>query len=41
VLQPDAGEIQVERRPVRFGSARDALDRGIATVFQDLAVVPV
>jgi simple sugar transport system ATP-binding protein len=41
VLQPDAGEITIEGRPARFGSARDALDRGIATVFQDLAVVPV
>jgi simple sugar transport system ATP-binding protein len=41
VLQPDAGEIMIEGKPVRFGSARAALDRGIATVFQDLAVVPV
>jgi simple sugar transport system ATP-binding protein len=41
VIRPDAGEILVEGQPVRFGSARDALDRGIATVFQDLAVVPV
>jgi simple sugar transport system ATP-binding protein len=26
---------------VRFGSPREALDRGIATVYQDLAVVPL
>ena len=26
---------------MRFGSAKDALDRGIATVFRDLAVAPV
>jgi simple sugar transport system ATP-binding protein len=41
VLQPDAGEIRIGGDVVRFGSARDALDRGIATVFQDLAVVSV
>ncbi len=41
VLRPDAGELRVDGVPVQFGSARDALDRGIATVFQDLAVVPV
>ena len=27
--------------PVRFASPRDALDRGIATVYQDLATVPL
>ena len=41
VIQPDGGEIRALGRPVRFTSARDALDLGIATVFQDLAVVPV
>ena len=41
VLTPDAGQINVDGKPVRFSSARDALDLGIATVFQDLAVVPV
>jgi simple sugar transport system ATP-binding protein len=41
VLQPDSGEIRIEGTSVRFGSARDALDRGIATVFQDLAMVSV
>jgi simple sugar transport system ATP-binding protein len=40
-LQPDSGEIRVEGRPVVLRSARDALDLGIATVYQDLAVVPV
>jgi simple sugar transport system ATP-binding protein len=38
---PDAGEIRLDGKPVIFHSARDALDRGIATVYQDLAVVPV
>jgi simple sugar transport system ATP-binding protein len=37
----DAGEVRYEGEPVRFASPRDALDRGIATVFQDLAVVPL
>ena len=41
VLAPDAGQILVEGKPVRLSSARDALDLGIATVFQDLAIVPV
>jgi simple sugar transport system ATP-binding protein len=37
----DAGEYLVEGRPVRLNSPREALDLGIATVFQDLAVVPL
>jgi simple sugar transport system ATP-binding protein len=41
VTEPDAGEIRVGGELVRFRSARDALDRGIATVYQDLAVVPI
>jgi simple sugar transport system ATP-binding protein len=41
VLRPDAGEITINGAQVRFSSPRDALDRGIATVFQDLAVIPV
>ena len=41
VLKPDAGEIRLAGEPVVFASARAALDRGIATVYQDLAVVPV
>ncbi|AXB44388.1 ATP-binding cassette domain-containing protein [Amycolatopsis albispora] len=39
--QHDSGEFKVEGEPVRFGSPREALDRGIATVYQDLAVVPL
>jgi simple sugar transport system ATP-binding protein len=39
--QHDTGEFLVDGAPVRFGSPRDALDRGIATVYQDLAVVPL
>ncbi len=35
------GTYEVEGEQVRFGSPREALDRGIATVYQDLAVVPL
>ena len=35
------GTYEVEGELVRFGSPREALDRGIATVYQDLAVVPL
>jgi simple sugar transport system ATP-binding protein len=35
----DSGEMLVDGEPTRFGSPREALDRGIATVYQDLAVV--
>jgi simple sugar transport system ATP-binding protein len=41
VYQPDQGELLIDGEPVRFGSPREALDAGIATVFQDLAVVPL
>jgi simple sugar transport system ATP-binding protein len=41
VLQPDAGVIRVEGKEVKLHSPVHALDRGIATVFQDLAVVPI
>ncbi|PXY20778.1 ATP-binding cassette domain-containing protein [Prauserella muralis] len=41
VHQHDRGEFRVNGEPVRFASPRDALDRGIATVYQDLAVVPL
>ena len=35
------GSYQVSGEEVRFSSPREALDRGIATVYQDLAVVPL
>jgi simple sugar transport system ATP-binding protein len=41
VHQPDAGRLLVEGEEVRFGSPRDARARGIATVYQDLAMVPL
>jgi simple sugar transport system ATP-binding protein len=35
------GTYEVEGQSVKFDSPREALDRGIATVYQDLAVVPL
>ncbi|MET9257709.1 ATP-binding cassette domain-containing protein [Streptomyces sp. NPDC003717] len=35
------GEFLVDGEPVRFGTPREALDRGIAAVYQDLATVPL
>ena len=35
------GTYEVEGEQVRFNSPREALDHGIATVYQDLAVVPL
>ncbi|MFE7527426.1 ATP-binding cassette domain-containing protein [Kitasatospora sp. NPDC057542] len=39
--QHDEGRYTVEGEEVRLDSPRQALDRGIATVYQDLAVVPL
>jgi len=39
--QPSSGTYEVEGVPVSFSSPREALDHGIATVYQDLAVVPL
>lgn len=41
VYTPDSGEIWVAGKPARFGSPKAALDNGIATVYQDLALVPL
>ncbi len=38
---PDHGEVRFEGEPVSFAGPRDARARGIATVFQDLATVPL
>ncbi|MER5495191.1 ATP-binding cassette domain-containing protein [Streptomyces sp. NPDC002454] len=37
----DAGTLRIEGAERRLGSPREALDLGIATVYQDLAVVPL
>jgi len=39
--RPTTGSYEVEGEPVHFSSPREALERGIATVYQDLAVVPL
>jgi len=41
VHAPSAGEMLVDGRPVHFSGPREALDAGIATVYQDLAVIPL
>jgi simple sugar transport system ATP-binding protein len=41
VHKPSEGRILVEGKPVDFDSPRDALDAGIATVYQDLAMIPL
>ena len=41
VHKPSEGDYLVEGKPVDFNSPRDALDRGIATVYQDLAMIPL
>ena len=41
VHQPSEGTIHMNGQEVRFNSPRDALAHGIATVYQDLAVVPL
>ena len=39
--QHSEGTYEVSGEEVHFNSPREALDRGIATVYQDLAVVPL
>jgi simple sugar transport system ATP-binding protein len=41
VHKPTEGEFLVEGEHVDFNSPRDALTRGIATVYQDLAMIPL
>ncbi len=40
VLQPDEGEILLEGRPVSFRSPREAQERGISIIFQELNLIP-
>jgi simple sugar transport system ATP-binding protein len=39
--QHTEGEYHIDGAPVRLSTPREALDRGIATVYQDLATVPL
>src|SRR5680860_356003 len=41
VFKPDKGEMLVDSQRVGFSSPREALDHGIATVYQDLAMIPL
>jgi len=41
VHPPDHGTILIEGEEVQMSSPRDALQRGIATVYQDLAMIPL
>jgi simple sugar transport system ATP-binding protein len=41
VFKPDRGEMLVDGQTVSFSSPREALDHGIATVYQDLAMIPL
>ncbi|MEM8730839.1 MAG: ATP-binding cassette domain-containing protein [Pseudomonadota bacterium] len=41
VHQPTKGEIYFEGKSMDFATPRDAMEAGIATVFQDLAMIPL
>jgi simple sugar transport system ATP-binding protein len=41
VHQPDEGTFRLDGAPVTFGSPREARHAGVATVYQDLAMVPL
>ncbi len=41
VFPPDEGRILIDGQEARFASPREALEHGIATVYQDLAMIPL
>ena len=41
VFQPDQGEYKVDEKRVLFKDPRQALDAGISTVYQNLAIIPI
>ncbi|MEM0907722.1 MAG: ATP-binding cassette domain-containing protein [Pseudomonadota bacterium] len=41
VHKPTSGTMKVEGKPVVFESPRDAMSHGVATVYQDLAMIPL
>src|SRR5579863_10502230 len=41
VETPTAGEVLVDGEPVRFSSPRDAREKGIATVYQEVGTLPM
>ncbi|MGL4441812.1 MAG: ATP-binding cassette domain-containing protein [Bosea sp. (in: a-proteobacteria)] len=38
--EPTSGSMRMSGQPVRFASPHDALSRGVATIYQDLALAP-
>ena len=40
VIEPDAGEMRIDGQPVRFADPRAAQAAGVATIFQELDLVP-
>jgi simple sugar transport system ATP-binding protein len=41
VHRPDRGEVLLDGAPAQWSAPREALDAGIATVYQDLAMIPL
>ena len=41
VHKPTRGDIRIDGKPMDFASPREAMEAGIATVFQDLAMIPL
>ena len=40
VYKPDSGQMYLNNEPVSFSDPKDALDHGIAAVYQELTMVP-
>ncbi len=40
VIQPDAGVIELDGRAVQFANTRQARERGVAAIFQELSLAP-
>ncbi len=40
VHRPDSGEIRIDGQPVEFNNPREATERGIATIYQELSLYP-
>lgn len=41
VHKPTKGKIYLDGKPMNFSSPRDAMEAGVATVYQDLAMIPL
>ncbi len=40
VVQPDAGTIEIDGKPVTFANPQDANDAGVSCIFQELSLLP-